>query len=68
MLTEPILARNIKLEFFEQPELELLQAELAEWLGSREQEDVVGISFDTVITTGESAHHHHYVAYVLYTE
>lgn len=60
MIVESLLARNVKVELFEQATLEELQDELAEWLTTRTEERIVGVDFDA--TAGS------YRAYVLYTE
>jgi len=61
MLIEPQRARDIKVELFEETTLALLQDSLSEWLELREEETVIGISFEADGSTS-------YIAFVLYTE
>lgn len=62
MLTDPMLARNLRVALFEEESAAELEAVLEEWFDERSEETVVGISFE-----------HHpdvasYMAHVLYTE
>lgn len=61
MLIDPIRARDVKVELFEASSIETLQDALEEWLESRLEETIIGMSFESDGSTS-------YIAYVLYTE
>jgi hypothetical protein len=64
MLLDILLARDVKVELFEQATLEALQDELQAWLSSRTEERVVGMSFEAGDVDSAAS----YRAHVLYTE
>lgn len=64
MLIEAQKARDLKLELFEQATQEELQDELQEWLSSRAEEIIVGVSFDASTDDATPS----YRAQVFYTE
>lgn len=64
MLTNPMLARNLRLVIFEEESSVELEAAVEEWLEESEERTVVGASFDV---TGEVGNMR-WAAHILYTE
>jgi hypothetical protein len=60
VIVASILARDLKMELFEQLTILELQDELTTWLTGRTEERIVGIDFDAIAGS--------YQAFVLYTE
>lgn len=62
MLTDPQLARNLKVALFEEVLIESLEIAVQEWLDSQDEAFVVGISFEA--DAGATS----FRAHILYTE